>query len=132
MPCHIGERHFGITPGYCNLSHRQPDDTHILGGLSDGTLSVRRRDAKSSEALRETQTRFDLPTILSDINIGHGPEDTPSKISCDTGEQRLQAQTSKKLKEHDKLLKNFKYSAALDSVLKKVDFFDIYFCFYDH
>lgn len=96
-----------------------PDDTHILGGMSDGTLSVRRRDAKASEALRETQSRLDLPTMLSDISLGHGPEGTPSKISPDAGEQRLQAQISKKLKEHDKLLKNFKYSAALDSVLKK-------------
>jgi len=97
--------------------------------MSDGTLSVRRRDAKAGEAFRETQNRFDLP-IFSDINIGHGPEDTPSKISPDTGEQRLQVQTSKKLKEHDKLLKNFKYSAALDSVLKKVGLFDAYFCSY--
>lgn len=100
--------------------------------MSDGTLSVRRRDVKASEALRETQSHFDLPAIFSDINIGHGPKDTPTKTSPDTGEQRLQVQTSKKLKEHDKLLKNFKYSAALDSVLKKVGFFDIYFCSYGH
>jgi len=97
--------------------------------MSDGTLSVRRRDAKASEVLRETQNHFDLPTF-SDINIGHGPEVTPSKILPDIGEQRLQVQTSKKLKEHDKLLKNFKYSAALDSVLKKVGFFDTFFCSY--
>jgi U3 small nucleolar RNA-associated protein 15 len=97
--------------------------------MSDGTLSVRRRDVKASEALRETQNHVDLP-IFSDINIGHGPENTLSKTSPDTGEQRLQVQTSKKLKEHDKLLKIFKYSAALDSVLKKVGFFGAYSCSY--
>jgi U3 small nucleolar RNA-associated protein 15 len=99
--------------------------------MSDGTLSVRRRDTKASEDLRETESRFDVPTILSDINTGHGPvsQKTPSKVSLDAGEQRLQVQTSKKLKEHDKLLKNFKYSAALDSVLKKVGSLDVNFLF---
>jgi len=90
--------------------------------MSDGTLSVRRRDTKASDDPRETRSRFDVPTTLSDINTGYGrmPQNTPFKISADAGEQRLQVQTSTKLKEHDKLLKNFKYSAALDSVLKKV------------
>jgi len=98
-----------------------PDDTHILGGMSDGTLSVRRRDTKVTEDPQESQSRFDVPTTLSDINTGHDrmSQNTPFKMSTDAGEQRLQVHTSTKLKEHDKLLKTFKYSAALDSVLKK-------------
>jgi len=98
-----------------------PDETHILGGMSDGTLSVRRRDPKASEASQEDQRRFDAPAILADLHVGHGSlqQKRQPKAMSDPGEHRVEAQTSKKLKEHDKLLKNFKYSAALDSVLKK-------------
>ncbi|KJA30233.1 hypothetical protein HYPSUDRAFT_153736 [Hypholoma sublateritium FD-334 SS-4] len=97
-----------------------PDDTHILGGMSDGTLSIRRRDPKASEP-KPDQAHANVSAILSDINIGHGVshQRTAAKSSADKSELRLQTQTSKKLKEYDKYLKNFKYSAALDSVLKK-------------
>jgi len=86
-----------------------PDDTHIVGGLSDGTLSVRRREIKGSDDL---QNQLDSLTLLS-VHFN------PGSKSHDLGELRLHTQTSKRLKEHDKMLKNFRYSAALDSVLKK-------------
>ncbi|KAF8974522.1 WD40 repeat-like protein [Flammula alnicola] len=98
-----------------------PDDTHILGGMSDGTLSIRRRNPKANEIVQQDQLPLDVPAILSDINVGHGtlPQKRQSKTLGDMGELRLLTQTSKKLKEYDKFLKNFKYSAALNSVLKK-------------
>lgn len=91
--------------------------------MSDGTLCIRRRDLKASEVQHE-QTHANIPAILSDINIGHGITHmkTAAKGAADKGELRLETQTSKKLKEYDKYLKSFKYSAALDSVLKKVLF----------
>ncbi|KAH9482696.1 U3 small nucleolar RNA-associated protein 15 [Psilocybe cubensis] len=98
-----------------------PDDTHILGGMSDGTLSIRRRDPKASEIVQSDQTRLDAPALLHDINIGHGlqHQKLPIKPLMDSSELRVQSQSTRKLKEYDKLLKSFKYSAALDSVLKK-------------
>lgn len=94
--------------------------------MSDGTLSIRRRVPKASEISQDDQARFDAPTLLHDINIGHGSQHhkPPTKSALDATELRVQSLTSKKLKEYDKFLKNFKYSAALDSVLKKVSIFD--------
>lgn len=90
--------------------------------MSDGTLSIRRRDPKASEIAQKEQDHPNVTAILSDINVGYvvTPQTSSHKALADKGERRLESQTSKKLKEYDKLLKNFKYSAALDSVLKKV------------
>lgn len=90
--------------------------------MSDGTLSIRRRDPKASEVSVEDKMLSNISTVLSDINIGNGllVEKPSPKQLVDSGEQRMKTQASKKLKEYDKFLKNFKYSAALDSVLKKV------------
>jgi U3 small nucleolar RNA-associated protein 15 len=91
----------------------QPDDTHVVGGMSDGTLSVRRREVNESGV---SQSQLDPLSLLSEIDIGQ----TNTNQSYDIRELRLHTRTSKRLKEHDKMLKNFRYSAALDSVLKKV------------
>ncbi|KAF8913940.1 WD40-repeat-containing domain protein [Gymnopilus junonius] len=98
-----------------------PDETHILGGMSDGTLSVRRRDPKASEVPQQEHIRFDGPAILANLTLDSdfSQQKLQRKAMSDPWEQRVDAQTSKKLKEYDKLLKNFKYSAALDAVLKK-------------
>ncbi|KAJ3510074.1 hypothetical protein NLJ89_g4879 [Agrocybe chaxingu] len=93
-----------------------PDDTHIVAGMSDGTLSVRRRQAKSEEI---SQTQTTISTLATDINFTSLPPKHQVKASPDAGEIRIKSQTSKKLKEYDRLLKSFKYSAALDCVLKK-------------
>ncbi|KAF9057608.1 WD40 repeat-like protein [Panaeolus papilionaceus] len=83
-----------------------PDETHIVGGMSDGTLSIRRRDSKFNEAEGSSIT-----PLLSG-STGSGPTRSLDEI-------RISHLPSRKLKEHDKLLKNFKYGAALDSVLRK-------------
>lgn len=97
---------------------KQPDETHILGGMSDGTLSVRRRQPK----VAEIQTQVNSSDIYVDIPGDLNPLTRKSlpKATSDAGELRMVTQPVKKLKEYDKLLKAFKYSAALDSVLKKV------------
>lgn len=81
--------------------------------MSDGTLSVRRRDVKE-----KSDPRSQLDS-LSDIHFGQ-TNMSPRDKSYGVEELRLHTPTSKRLKEHDKLLKNFRYSAALDSVLKRV------------
>ena len=97
---------------------KQPDETHILGGMSDGTLSVRMRQPK----VAEIQTQVNSSDIYVDIPGDLNPLTRKSlpKATSDAGELRMVTQPVKKLKEYDKLLKAFKYSAALDSVLKKV------------
>ncbi|KAF9534284.1 WD40-repeat-containing domain protein [Crepidotus variabilis] len=94
-----------------------PDDTHILGGMSDGTLSVRRRDVKN-EPTPQSESLLNAPVLFSDINVNLSPGNPKSKAQH-LGELRLHTQTSKRLKDYDRLLKNFKYGAALDAVLKK-------------
>jgi U3 small nucleolar RNA-associated protein 15 len=103
------------------LTHgRKPDDTHIAAGMSDGTFSIRRRQPKAAEA--------SIPGLPSSLPIG----EIPSKLISDKakgkakaiptreGEFRLESHRKKKLKPYDRLLKDFKYSAALDSVLRSV------------
>lgn len=86
--------------------------------MSDGTLSVRRRQPKGAEV----QEQVDFSDIYVDIPGDLSPVARRSlpKATRDAGELRMVTQPVKKLKEYDKLLKAFKYSAALDTVLKKV------------
>ncbi|KAF7432961.1 hypothetical protein PC9H_004905 [Pleurotus ostreatus] len=89
-----------------------PDETHIAAGMSDGTLSVRRRQLKVSEP-----SASDLLTSAATLRLVKNK--TKPKALGDEDEFRVESKRSKRLKEYDRLLKNFKYSAALDSVLRK-------------
>ncbi|KAK7060601.1 U3 small nucleolar RNA-associated protein 15 [Paramarasmius palmivorus] len=106
-----------------------PDETHIAAGMTDGTLSVRRRQPKASEADGESSLAktilqsgtYDsflggsLPTIGEGRVKGKGK----AKPLGDVNELRVESRRTKRLKNYDKYLKSFKYSAALDAVLKK-------------
>ena len=87
--------------------------------MSDGTLSVRRRQPKATEAQGE---QFNSSDVYADITGDLKPvaRRSPPKATPDAGELKMVTQPVKKLKDYDKLLKAFKYSAALDTVLKKV------------
>jgi U3 small nucleolar RNA-associated protein 15 len=85
--------------------------------MSDGTLSVRRRQPKGAEVQEQVNSSEIYVDILGDLNPG--ARRSLPKATSDAGESRMVTQPVKKLKEYDKLLKAFKYSAALDSVLKK-------------
>ena len=93
--------------------------------MSDGTLSVRRRQPKASEgstvdALRSGVFESFLGSTVP--GIGHGAvrgKAQPKPIG-DINELRVESKRKKRLKDYDKLLKSFKYSAALDAVLRKV------------
>ncbi|PIL37144.1 transporter [Ganoderma sinense ZZ0214-1] len=106
-----------------------PDETHIAAGMSDGTLSVRRRRPKTSEpasqdlfsiaSLRSGAFESFLGGSLPTIGEGRVKEKKKSKPVGDVDELKVESKRKKRLREYDRLLKNFKYSAALDSVLLK-------------
>lgn len=107
------------------LNILQPDETHIVAGMSDGTLSVRRRQSKPSEGqaadgLRSRDFESFLGTTIPPIGQGTVRKKTRSQPLGDADEFRVESRRTKRLKEYDKFLKGFKYSAALDSVLRKV------------
>lgn len=100
--------------------------------MSDGTLCVRRRQAKalesdapfSSDVLRSGAFESFLGGALPAIGEGRVRQKKgKGKVVAATGdvdELRVESRRVKRLKEFDKLLKAFKYTAALDSVLRKV------------
>ncbi|WWC92202.1 uncharacterized protein L201_007156 [Kwoniella dendrophila CBS 6074] len=109
-----------------------PDDTHIAAGLTDGTLSVRRRDQKAMELANQASNQntnlslvggtyeyfADMEQIFGQGYIKAKKSDLgPAKGSID--EFKVETRRKRKLKEFDRFLKNFKYSAALDASLKK-------------
>lgn len=56
------------------------------------------------------------------LGVGQGTvkSKVKSKPIGDANELRVESKRSKRLREYDRLLKSFKYSAALDSVLRQV------------
>ncbi|ODN99421.1 U3 small nucleolar RNA-associated protein 15 [Cryptococcus wingfieldii CBS 7118] len=106
-----------------------PDDTHIAAGMTDGTLSVRRRDPKASELSTETVQNTAIKNgayeYFADMEgifgLGHikkkGKDMGPVVGPAD--EFRVESKRQKRLRDFDKHLKNFKYGAALDAALNK-------------
>jgi U3 small nucleolar RNA-associated protein 15 len=91
--------------------------------MSDGTLSVRRRQVKSSEAQIELLGSGDglFGEQLAGVGQGRVKDKSKSKPLGDANELMVERRRRKRLRDYDRLLKAFKYSAALDAVLKKVD-----------
>ena len=95
--------------------------------MSDGTLSVRRRQPKPSELSAEQTASFRPGTfesflggVLPDIGKGSVKSKVRTSTRDPTDEFRVESRRVKRLKEYDRLLKNFKHAAALDSVLRQV------------
>jgi U3 small nucleolar RNA-associated protein 15 len=93
--------------------------------MSDGTLSVRRRTPKASEAsvhaLRPGGGAYEsiLGTDVSGIGELRVRDRTKSRPAGDAHELRIESKRRRRLRDYDRLLKGFKYSAALDAVLRK-------------
>ncbi|KAI0268268.1 WD40-repeat-containing domain protein [Gloeopeniophorella convolvens] len=107
-----------------------PDETHLAVGMSDGTLSVRRRTPKASEgapssdpfsaaALRAGTFESFLGGTLPAIGQPRVKDRTRAKPRGDADEFKVESKRKRRLREYDRLLKGFKYSAALDSALRK-------------
>lgn len=99
--------------------------------MSDGTLSVRRRQPKASEgalahsplseaSLRAAKLESFLGGILPSVGQPRVRDRTKKKPVGDVYEFRVESRRRRRLREYDRLLKVFKYSAALDSALRKV------------
>ncbi|SRR5258707_15599461 len=95
--------------------------------MSDGTFSIRARPAKSSEAVALGPNSDALRSSTYDFflngfdSIGRGvTPKTKMAIQGDADEFSLRPHRQRKLADHDKFLKKFMYSEALDTVLKKV------------
>ena len=98
--------------------------------MSDGTLSVRRRQPKASEEtnahgpLSEASLRVatleSFLGVLPSIGRPRVRDRTKGKPVGDVDEFKVESRRRRRLKEYDRLLKGFKYSAALDSALRKV------------
>ncbi|OCF58551.1 U3 small nucleolar RNA-associated protein 15 [Kwoniella mangroviensis CBS 10435] len=107
-----------------------PDDTHIAAGLTDGTLSVRRRDPKASEITEDTTSNnlsivggsyeyfADMEQIFGKGYLKAKKSELPP-AKGDVDEYRVETRRKRKLKEFDRYLKGFKYQAALDAGTKK-------------
>jgi U3 small nucleolar RNA-associated protein 15 len=98
--------------------------------MSDGTLSVRRRQPKASEealahgplseASLRAATLESFLGVLPSIGRPRIQDRTKKKPVGDVDEFKVESKRRRRLKEYDRLLKGFKYSAALDSALRKV------------
>jgi U3 small nucleolar RNA-associated protein 15 len=100
--------------------------------MSDGTLSVRRRQPKASEgaaangslspaSLRAVTLESFLGGVLPTIGQPRIRDHTKKKPVGDVDEFKVESKRRRRLKEYDRFLKGFKYSAALDSALRKVN-----------
>ncbi|KAF9055301.1 Trp-Asp repeat-containing protein [Hymenopellis radicata] len=100
-----------------------PDESHIAAGMTDGTLSVRRRQQKASETSSDPFSQVNMHSGAFQSFLGVGQGTVKSKVKSkpigDANELRVESKRSKRLREYDRLLKSFKYSAALDSVLRQ-------------
>jgi U3 small nucleolar RNA-associated protein 15 len=107
-----------------------PDDTHIAAGMTDGTLSVRRRDAKASEAAAEDAKQAAIAggayDFFADMETVFGKGHVKAKrgdlapVVGPADEFRVETRRREKLRPFDKYLKAFKYGAALNAALQKV------------
>lgn len=98
--------------------------------MSDGTLSVRRRQPKASEetsvhgplseASLRAATLESFLGVLPSIGRPRVQDRTKNKPVGDVDEFKVESKRRRRLKEYDRLLKGFKYSAALDSAIRKV------------
>ena len=95
--------------------------------MSDGTLSVRQRQEKASQAgpnladaLASGTYESFLGGAVASLGQGRVKAKTKTTFQGDVDELRVESRRAPRLREYDRLLRSFKYSAALDAVLQKV------------
>ncbi|KAI8992653.1 WD40-repeat-containing domain protein [Pilobolus umbonatus] len=89
-----------------------PDDTHLAAGMSNGLLSIRQRQIKSSEkALKERRQDYIRDGTYKYFMRGQS-------AAAANDDFVVESHRRTKLKKYDQLIKSFQYSHALDEVLK--------------
>lgn len=108
------------------LSYRlaeQPNSSHLIAGLSDGSLSIRTRPPIRKPNLSVPEP-LSYDAILAGAGRGgvvfEGKEAMEGLPSASGGEKKLGRERKKKLMVWDRMLKDFRYGDALDSVMRKV------------
>ncbi|GAA5963769.1 hypothetical protein JCM3765_006845 [Sporobolomyces pararoseus] len=101
-----------------------PNNSHIVAGMSDGSLSIRTRTGATRKA--GVPVEFVTPSydaILAGAgsggNVYTGSSAMEGLKSVSNGEIKVSKERKRKLTEWDKMLKNFRYGDALDSVMRK-------------
>ncbi|BGO97179.1 U3 small nucleolar RNA-associated protein 15 [Rhodotorula toruloides] len=101
-----------------------PNNSHLVAGLSDGSLSIRTRAGvgrKAGVPVESVTPSYDA--ILA--GMGHGGVVYSGKQAGEglratfEGETKVTKERRKKLSEWDRMLKNFRYGDALDSVMRR-------------
>jgi U3 small nucleolar RNA-associated protein 15 len=108
----------------------QPNNTNLVVGSSDGSLSIRKRQASASELAARATAKSVLKSGTyesflagqSQTGIYSGAEAKQPVVGStqDELEVRVSSKRQKKFREWDKLLKNFRHGDALDSVMQPV------------
>ncbi|GAA6009957.1 hypothetical protein JCM11491_000880 [Sporobolomyces phaffii] len=98
-----------------------PNNSHIVAGLSDGSLSIRTRTGATRK--QGVPVEFVTPSydaILAGAGAGgnvYTGQAAMEGLKSIEGEIKVAKDRRRKLTQWDKLLKNFRYGDALDSVL---------------
>ncbi|GAA6012529.1 hypothetical protein JCM10207_009032 [Rhodosporidiobolus poonsookiae] len=100
-----------------------PNNSHLVAGLSDGSLSIRTRlgaGRKAGVPIEKVTPSYDQ--ILAGMGQGglvyKGKEAMEGLKATFEGEVKVSRERKRKLQEWDKMLKNFRYGDALDSVMR--------------
>ncbi|KAI9318662.1 WD40-repeat-containing domain protein [Dichotomocladium elegans] len=89
-----------------------PDDTHLVAGMANGYLSIRKREVKSQEKALKSQ-KEDYIRSGTYRYFMSGKTNVPDQDAFVVERARRN-----KLKQYDKYLKKFEYHNALDEVLR--------------
>eukprot|EP00039_Didymoeca_costata_P012009 m.171831 g.171831 ORF g.171831 m.171831 type:complete len:498 (+) comp15357_c0_seq7:304-1797(+) len=85
-----------------------PDYSHVVAGMSNGTLHIRHRPALEKQM--SFAAKRPIPGTLKYFTRGHNQK--PS-----TNDVQIKSEKKKKLRPFEKLLKKFQYGDALDAVI---------------
>lgn len=105
----------------------QPNSSHLVVGLSDGSLSIRTRvQAKKSATTGELPSYDALLAGAGSGGVVYEGKEAMEGMGAFAGEKKVGKEKKKKLMEWDRMLKDFRYGDALDSVLRKVRYFSFF------
>ncbi|TIC08762.1 WD40 repeat-like protein [Wallemia mellicola] len=102
-----------------------PDNINLVAGLSDGTLAMRRRQAKGNEVAEKIADKEAMKSgayeYMQEAQSLKPKSQVAVKSAGNLGSDEFKIEPIRRLrlKEFDKFLKKFQYSEALDSVLRK-------------
>ncbi|KAI8807889.1 WD40-repeat-containing domain protein [Cladochytrium replicatum] len=104
--------HSAKYPAPILCAEMSPDDSHLVVGMTNSLVSVRRRKIKTIERVREVQRTGARQGLTPAEWFTRGVAYTPDETDV-----RIESRRRKRLKPYEKFLKSFQYGNALDSAL---------------